>query len=230
MLIYSNNMCSNTLSHNIPLESWSGSVHLIMNYYRNLGVPVPKILFSAPTETIVEYIDGYSLDMQKDINENQIYLVFSLIKQMHSNALKLGWTKSLVFQDNYIRTIGGSKILSHCDITPENVIFKGDSLTGIIDWELAGPINPLVEFCKSCWLFSKYTSSREQSILYMMDIYGLKLSQKRYIYNTIKSIIVESLKQIPTIKKNQKAIEWRKNDIVWFDNILNKLNGDTDSL
>ncbi|NLG24526.1 MAG: phosphotransferase [Clostridiales bacterium] len=53
-----------------------------------------------------------------------------------------------------LREIGGEERLwSHGDIAPWNTIAVGGLPTRLIDWEFAGPIDPLVELARVCWLF-----------------------------------------------------------------------------
>ena len=42
-------------------------------------------------------------------------------------------------------------IIGHNDIAPYNVCFEGDRLTGVFDWDLAGPSTPLLELAHLAW-------------------------------------------------------------------------------
>jgi thiamine kinase-like enzyme len=43
----------------------------------------------------------------------------------------------------------GEKIISHCDFAPWNIVSREDIPVGLVDWEYAGPIDPLVELAQA---------------------------------------------------------------------------------
>jgi Ser/Thr protein kinase RdoA (MazF antagonist) len=48
-----------------------------------------------------------------------------------------------------------SKIIGHCDVAPWNIVARDGLPVALIDWEFAGPVDPLVELAQLCWLNAK---------------------------------------------------------------------------
>jgi aminoglycoside phosphotransferase (APT) family kinase protein len=42
-------------------------------------------------------------------------------------------------------------LIGHNDIAPYNVCFAGDDVTGVFDWDMAGPTTPLLELAFIAW-------------------------------------------------------------------------------
>ena len=47
--------------------------------------------------------------------------------------------------------VTGPTMIGHNDIAPYNVCFDGEELTGVFDWDFAGPSNPLLELAFIAW-------------------------------------------------------------------------------
>jgi thiamine kinase-like enzyme len=45
--------------------------------------------------------------------------------------------------------------MGHCDVAPWNIVARAGMPVALIDWEFAGPVDPLVELAQACWLNAK---------------------------------------------------------------------------
>jgi hypothetical protein len=48
-----------------------------------------------------------------------------------------------------------NKVIGHCEVAPWNVVARDGLPIALIDWETAGPVYPLVELARLCWLDAK---------------------------------------------------------------------------
>ena len=46
----------------------------------------------------------------------------------------------------------GPRLIGHRDVAPWNVLARDPTGMALIDWEAAGPVDPLVELAQACWL------------------------------------------------------------------------------
>ncbi|MEU0156533.1 phosphotransferase family protein [Micromonospora fulviviridis] len=90
-----------------------------------------------------------------------------------------------------IRATNGRKVVGHCDVSPWNIARHGLPVA-LIDWEFAGPVDPLVELAQACWLNAKLQddifaeieglpplTERARQLRAMVDAYGLSASHRR---------------------------------------------------
>jgi len=50
------------------------------------------------------------------------------------------------------RSLGGAEsIIGHCDVAPWNIVARDGTAVAPIDWDRAGPVEPLVEVAQACW-------------------------------------------------------------------------------
>lgn len=59
------------------------------------------------------------------------------------------------------RELGGSKrVIGHCDAAPWNIVARQGRPVALIDWETAGPVDPLVDLALAAWLNAKLHDDR----------------------------------------------------------------------
>ena len=84
------------------------------------------------------------------------------------------------------------KIIGHCDVAPWNIVARDGMPVALIDWETAGPVDPLVELAQLCWLNAKLhddivaqrehlppLADRARQLAAIVNAYGLTASQRR---------------------------------------------------
>ena len=135
-----------------PIEKWSKNIHSLMEYFRNKDIPVPKLIKTDEKYEYSEYIDGEQIHPQKWTDEG-LYEIGILVKKLHYYAKDFLYDNKIGWKSWYLRELGTLEICSHGDIAPWNIITKDNKPIGLVDWEFAGPIDPLIELARVCWLF-----------------------------------------------------------------------------
>jgi Phosphotransferase enzyme family len=91
------------------------------------------------------------------------------------------------------RDLGGpDQVIGHCDVAPWNIVTRGGLPVALIDWETAGPVDPLVELAQLGWLNAKLhddtvaaleqlppAADRARQLAAIVDGYGLTAAQRR---------------------------------------------------
>ncbi len=84
------------------------------------------------------------------------------------------------------------KVIGHCDEAPWNIVARDGLPVALIDWETAGPVDPLVELAQLAWLNAKLhddivarrehlppVADRARQLAAIVDAYGLTARQRR---------------------------------------------------
>jgi aminoglycoside phosphotransferase (APT) family kinase protein len=90
------------------------------------------------------------------------------------------------------------KVIGHCDVAPWNIVARDGMPVALIDWETAGPVDPLVELAQLCWLNAKLhddivakvedlppVAHRARQLAAIVDAYGLTAAQRRGFFDQI---------------------------------------------
>ncbi|XOK63120.1 hypothetical protein ACJ7K1_08355 [Paenibacillus elgii] len=98
---------------------------------------------------------------------------------------------------------------------------------GLIDWEYAGPVDPLVELARVCWLFLKGClpplDARARQLRLLVDAYGLPSNQRRLLYDLILEVVVRETAEeaieahiTPNRQGPLWGLAWRSRSAAWI--------------
>ena len=100
----------------------------------------------------------------------------------------------------------GPRIIGHRDLGPWNIVARDGMPVGFIDWELAGPIDPLIELAMLCWLngklFDDIVAEREglpsleeraRLLRAIVDGYELPSPARRGFVGSIVEVVIHSV-------------------------------------
>jgi hypothetical protein len=227
-----------------PIEPWSNNIHLLLKHFYINGLPVPKIIKTDNTHEYLEYINGEQIHPYKWNNES-LAEIANLVKKLHSTAETFEYNKNMEWKPWCLRELGELKLCSHGDIAPWNIITKGNAIVGLIDWEYAGPIDPMIELARVCWLFPQLVDDdlgtlyglpspkeRGKQVRLILDIYGLsKNERKTFFGKIIETIICETAHEAIDVNitfnsiGNLWGMAWRTKSLYWImrnKNIIEK--------
>ena len=138
------------------------------------------------------------------------------------------------------RDLGGPKrIISHCDVAPWNIVAQNGLPIALIDWELSGPVDPIIELAQACWLNAKLHSDdvaelfglpplaeRARQLRAIVDAYGLSKKQRQGFIDRIIEFTVHDIafqadeasvtrETVTTDSKVLWGMAWRARAAAW---------------
>ena len=119
--------------------------------------------------------------------------VGALLRDLHQATRSFRPPPDPVWFPWHGRDLGGPvKIIGHCDVAPWNIVARDGLPVALIDWETAGPVDPLVELAQLAWLNAKLhddavaerehlppLAERARQLAAIVDGYGLPTRQRR---------------------------------------------------
>jgi hypothetical protein len=132
-----------------PVGPWTPAVHALLAHLAQRGLPhIPH----------VRGVDGHGREVLDYLPGNVVDSPATLLSPGQLAAL-VTWTRA--FHDavadfrhdgpwRYF-PIPAATLIGHNDIAPYNACFDGDRLSGVFDWDLAGPTTPLDELAFIAW-------------------------------------------------------------------------------
>jgi Phosphotransferase enzyme family len=186
---------------------WTPSVHSLLRHLEQVGFPAaPRLVGSgidpSGRETLT-YIDGeftqpgpWSLDGAAAVGQ--------LLRQLHEATASYRPPPGAVWFPWHARDLGGpARVVGHCDVAPWNIVARHGLPVALIDWEFAGPVDPVVELAQACWLNAKLhddvvaereglppLADRARQLRAMVDSYGLSSGQRRGFVDRIIEFVV----------------------------------------
>ncbi|HWU18656.1 MAG TPA: phosphotransferase [Devosia sp.] len=135
---------------------WAQSVHALLRHLEEVGFPAaPHVVgsgFDAEGRETLTFLPGASLHPGPWPDE-AMFNLGKLLADLHRATASFTPPANAIWRDWFGRTLGeGPRIISHCDLGDWNIIAQSGQPTGLIDWEQAGPVDPLVELAQLSWL------------------------------------------------------------------------------
>lgn len=169
---------------------WARSVHALLRHFESVGFAgAPQIVgtgFDAQGRETLTFIEGSSPHPYAWSDEAMPRLG-ALLRAAHDAARSFVPPPDAIWRDWFGRTLGdGERIVGHCDTGQWNVIARDGQPVALIDWEQAGPVDPLVDLAQTCWLNAHLfdddiaerlglpsAADRAQKLRLLLDGYGL---------------------------------------------------------
>jgi hypothetical protein len=175
---------------------WTPAVHALLRHLGDVGFPAaPRLVGSGLDDDgreMLTFIDGefthpgpWSLDGAAALG--------GLLRELHQATSSFRPAPDAVWFPWHGRDLGGrAKVIGHCDVAPWNIVARDGLPVAFIDWETAGPVDPLVELAQMCWLNAKLhddivaerehlppLADRARQLAVIVDAYGLSARQRR---------------------------------------------------
>jgi hypothetical protein len=147
------------LSDGVVLKSagpWAGGVIALLRHLECVGFEgAPRVVgdgYAPDGRLAVTYIPGQS-PHPKAWSEEAAGQVGELLRRLHAATSDFTPPAHTVWQHVWLRDFDGhDRVIGHCDTGPWNIIATNGYPQAFIDWELAGPVDPLWELADTTWL------------------------------------------------------------------------------
>lgn len=135
---------------------WAKTVHGLLRHLEDTGFTgSPRVVgsgFDPDGRETLSYIEGEIIHPGPWSLEGAA-AVGTLIKDLHQATSTFKAPKEALWPPWFGRELGGpDRVISHCDFAPWNVIARDGLPVALIDWEYAGPVDPVIELAQACWL------------------------------------------------------------------------------
>jgi len=132
-----------------PTGPWTPAVHRLLRLVGEAGLPaVPHVLGTdARGREVLSYLPGTILDVDEDLmTDGQLMAAARWLRRLHGAVDGADLDGPWRWFD-----VPDATVLGHNDVAPYNLCFEGDALTGVFDWDLAGPTTPALELAQLAW-------------------------------------------------------------------------------
>jgi hypothetical protein len=175
---------------------WTPTVHWLLRHLEDVGFSAaPRLVgsgFDSDGWETLTYIDGEFIQPGPWSLEGAAALG-GLLRSLHQATSTFQPPPDAVWFPWHGRDLGGPvKVIGHCDVAPWNIVARDGMPVALIDWETAGPVDPLVELAQLCWLNAKLhddivaereglppVADRARQLAAIVDAYGLDADQRR---------------------------------------------------
>lgn len=220
-----------------PVEPWSGNIRLFLEHLFGKGLPVPRFFgVNEDGQEILEFIEGDRVHPGK-WSDAALIEVGRLVASLHRAALDFTMPRNGLWKPWCLRETGyGEKICCHGDIAPWNMLTKNAMPAALIDWEMAGPLDPVIELARVCWLFPQLfdddlkaihdlpsAEKRAAQVRMICDAYGLPPGQRSvFLEKILEAVICETAHEAIDTNITYETegslwgIAWRTRSLYWI--------------
>ena len=186
-----------------PAHPWSPNIAAFLRHLEGKGLPVERFIGIRDGRELTEY-DGGELVHPQKWTDDALFEVGALTAALGQAAADFEPEGSLGFQSWYLREIGGGeRIWCHGDLAPWNLLTEGGKPSCLVDWEYSGPLDPLVELARVCWLFPQLVDDdlqalydlpspegRARQVRLICEGYGLEQRRRARLTEQILEVII----------------------------------------
>ena len=135
---------------------WASTVHKLLNHLEAVGFTgAPRVFgsgFDDQGRETLTYIEGEFVH-PGPWSEDAMPKIGNLLGKLHKATKSFSIPDNAIWRQWYGRSLGGPEyVIGHCDMGPWNIVSQDGLPVAMIDWEVAGPVDPIFELAQTCWL------------------------------------------------------------------------------
>lgn len=134
---------------------WSRSTIALLIHLHERGFEhAPRIIgngFDVRGREMLTYVEGESIH-PKPWDDSALPVLGEMLLKLHEASKSFSGFERRAWSPWFGRRIGTPSVVGHCDTGPWNIIHRERRPVALIDWEEAGPVDPMVELAQACWL------------------------------------------------------------------------------
>jgi hypothetical protein len=179
---------------------WTPAVHALLRHLEDVGfAAAPRVVGSGldrDGREVLTFIDG-EFTQPGPWSTDGAAGVGRLLRDLHRATRSFRPPPGAVWFPWHGRELGNPvKVIGHCDVAPWNIVARDGLPVAFIDWETAGPVDPLVELAQLAWLNAKLhddivarredlppLEDRARQLAVIVDAYGLAARERRGFLN-----------------------------------------------
>jgi 8-oxo-dGTP diphosphatase len=137
-----------------PTGPWTPAVHALLAHLDAAGLDgVPRILgVDARGREVSTFLPGRSVDVTTDIVGDAVLVDgVAWLRRFHDAVATFRPDPALPWRNQPGRTLAPGEIVCHHDLGAYNWLIQGDRVTGVVDWDMAGPGRPVEDLAFLAW-------------------------------------------------------------------------------
>lgn len=166
--------------------------------------------------------------------------VGAMLRDLHAATASFRPPPDAVWFPWHGRELGGpDRVIGHCDVAPWNIVARAGLPVALIDWEFAGPVDPVVELAQACWLNAKLhdgivaereglpsLAERAHQLRAMVDAYELPAGERHGLFDRMVEYVISDTAQeaddagvTPELTSHPQALwamAWRARAAAWL--------------
>lgn len=132
-----------------PVGAWTPSVHAVLAHLASSGLAgVPRVHgFDARGREVLDYLPGEVIDVDTErLSPARLASLGRWLRGLHDACAGFEHPGPWRFFG-----VEHPSLITHNDAAPYNVAFSGDEVSGVFDWDLAGPSTPVHDLGHTAW-------------------------------------------------------------------------------
>jgi Phosphotransferase enzyme family len=127
---------------------WTPAVHTLLGYLAGRVPHIPRVLgYDERGREVLSYLPGHVLgDDRELLSTGQLRAMVRWTRAFHDVVAGFAHPGPWRYCP-----FPGATLIGHNDIAPYNVCFAGGDLSGVFDWDMAGPTTRLLELAFIAW-------------------------------------------------------------------------------
>ncbi len=222
---------------------WTPAVHALLRHLENVGfTAAPRLVGSGMDpdgRELLTFIEG-EFTQPGPWSVEGVAALGVMLRSLHEATRSLRPPLGAVWFPWHGRDLGGpDRVIGHCDVAPWNIVARDGLPVALIDWETAGPVDPMVELAQLAWLNAKLyddtvaeiehlpsLADRARQLGVIADAYGLTSGQRHGLLDRMIELAIadtaaqaDDAKVTPEITSHPIALwamAWRARSAAWM--------------
>lgn len=219
---------------------WSATVFGLLRHLEASGfAAAPRVVgsgFDAAGREQLTYIEG-EFTQPGPWSLAGAEAVGALLRSLHAATASYRPPPDACWRPWFGRDLGGPhRVVGHCDFAPWNIVARAGLPVALIDWEVAGPVDPLVELAQACWLNAKLhddlvarreglppVAERARQLRAIVDGYGLPAAQRAgFLDRILEFVAFDTAEQADEVDVQPDSVgplwglAWRARAATWI--------------
>jgi hypothetical protein len=169
-----------------PQGEWSPAVHALLLHFEAVGFDgAPRFLGVDEQEReVLSFVDGEAARGPVPAGDDVLVALASLVRRAHEAASSFEPPGDAVWFSG-----GEGPLICHRDLFPSNVILRKGLPAALIDWDMAGPGEPLDDVVSAAYFWASLRTDaaewglpverRVERVRILCDAYGLSREERR---------------------------------------------------
>jgi hypothetical protein len=158
-------------------QPWSATVLAFLHHLEAHGFDAaPRVVgdgFDEQGREMLSFIEGDFVH-PAPWGEEALHVIGAMLRRLHDAGQSFRVPENAVWRPCFLRGLGTSHaVFGHCDMAPWNIVARDGLPVGLIDWETAGPVDPLIELAHCCWVNAQLYDDD------VMELQGLASGEER---------------------------------------------------